>query len=175
MTDIKVVLIGPSFLNKKQYLDYISDNTDLKICKNYTSNENTESKYLQFLSKTDIEIGNSNNAFLFCTQEKDYHITCIDESNVALSDVLYMNIVDFNNISEIILTKYNLLVIWLDTKFHSNDINNEIVETKYLLERLDYTDYMYFLDESPKYVTETILNYINGNDDYRKILLEENC
>jgi hypothetical protein len=87
-----------------------------------------------------------------------------------------MSISNFNNISEKTFTKYNFLIIWLDSKFRDNNynINNDILETRYLIEKLQYSNYMYFLDEDYENVSDIILEYLDADDNKKKEILENN-
>lgn len=173
--DIKLFLVSSSFVDKFLYIDELIKNDTIILNRNYSSNKLLDDKYYKFISKPDIEIGYNNNSFIFCSRY-DHDLICLDENDINNHNLFFMNISDFNNISELILSKYNILIVWLDTKQHNsyNKLVSELSETKYLEERLEYTDYMYFLDEDPESVSKVLVQYVNGTNDIRQKLIEEN-
>lgn len=177
---MKIIIIGINKINKIDIAKYIIEHNDeLSIVPSFTSDEYYKNKisedYIYYLNPNTIDLSYKNNAFLFI-ETKDYiskGITCDDFYN---NDILCLSLENFNNIIDKELETNENIIIWVDTKFHgSENITNEINETKYVLQRLENYNYMYFLDESNELINEVIYKYINSNEEVRKLLREEYC
>ena len=84
-----------------------------------------------------------------------------------------MDIKEFNLISENVFNKYNILVVWIDFKYHNGITNSDMIEINYFTQFLEKNDYLYFLNDEAN-ISETILEYIKGDELSRKELLESN-
>lgn len=177
---MKIIIIGINKINKINIAKYIVEHNDnLSIVPSFTSDENFKDKlsenYVYYLDPSTIYLSYRNNAFLFITT-KNYiseGITCDDFYN---NDILCLSLENFNNIIDKELETNENIIIWVDTKYHgSENIVNEIKETKYVLRRLEKYNYLYFLDEPIETINNVICDYINGDEEVRKSLIEEYC
>lgn len=177
---MKIIIVGIQNINKIDIAKYIIEHNDeFSIVPSFTSDESYKDKisdnYIYYLDPNIIDLSYKNNAFLF-VETKDYiskGVTCDDFYN---NDILCVSLEEFNNIIDKELTNNENIIVWVDTKYHdSYNVKKEIRETKYLLERLNNYNYLYFLDETSEYINEIVLKYINGKESVRKYLLEEYC
>jgi hypothetical protein len=84
-----------------------------------------------------------------------------------------MNVEEFNSIPEIIFKKYDILIIWVDTKNHKYISNSDLIEIDYFNTFINTTNYLYFLEDEIG-IHNIILEYIFGNEEKQRQLLEEN-
>lgn len=153
--------IAPHFTNDLQYKDVADDN------------------YLYYLSTQDIDLTYKNNFVLFVNTDK-YVSSGITMDIFYNNEIFCMSMCEFNNISESIFNNESndILIIWLDTKdTKSNDnLNEDICEAGYLMNRLDESNlkYLYFIDENDNIIINTIFDYLEGNDEERKEILNDN-
>jgi hypothetical protein len=84
-----------------------------------------------------------------------------------------MDINEYNLIAENIFKKYDIITVWLDTKNHKNLSNSDLIEINYFSTFITTINYLYFL-ETEEDIHNTILDYIFGDEEKRKYLLEEN-
>ncbi len=89
------------------------------------------------------------------------------------NDICYLTVEEFNSIPEVIFKKYNILVVWIDTKNHKAISNSDLIEINYFNTFITTINYLYFL-ENELNIHNTILDYILGDEEKRKYLLEEN-
>ena len=180
MNNEKIIILGAKNINKFDLAKLLIDkDEELDLAPIFSTNDIYKDKYsieIKYLSPEDITIGYKNNAFLYVSSDKDYISSGITLDDVDNSDILCMNISDFNNISNIIFSKYNFLIIWLDTKYRDKNYNikEDIVETKYLIEKLDYFNYMYFLDEDYEDISDIIIKYLKSSEEEKEKILNEN-
>ena len=176
---MKIFIVGPSYIDKLDYANAIvAINDDLNICKYFTSQSNIEGmvgQYLFYMDIDDINLSFKNNA-LALIDYRDELITGITQDDFDVSDIVFINTEHFNLLPDILLPQDSTLIIWLDTKI-SNDLKNkELIEIKYLVERLDNLELpmLYFLDEERDKVAEDVIEYLNANEEERKKIIEEN-
>lgn len=132
------------------------------------SNENYES----YMDVNTINLAYKNNSLLFIkTNQHVSHGISIDD--FYNNDICIMNVEEFNLIPECIFNKNDILVIWIDTKNHSNLTHNDMIEFKYFNSFLENNSYLYFLDNEPN-ISDIVLEYFYGDDQIRKKLLDEN-
>lgn len=180
MNKEKIIILGTDNIDKISLGKLLTrKNEDLNLAPIFSSDEKYKDKYLEeikYISLEEIVKGYKNNAFLYIESDKDNISSGISFDDLDNNDILCMNISNFNNISEITFTKYNFLIIWLDTKFRDSkyNVNNDILETRYLIDKLQYSNYMYFLDEDYDKVSDIILDYIEADEERKKEILENN-
>jgi hypothetical protein len=141
----------------------------------YKDSENIQGFY--YLDTTTITNALKNNSILYVTylNEKLCGVTMDDFYN---ADIIPMSIANFNDISTNFLDKYidDLVIVWYDTKNHvkGKQIKNEINEVSFLLERIETLGYkyLYFLDDSEDDIANVINDFITGDDNKRKEILE---
>ena len=178
--DLKVFIVGIDEINKRDIAEAIIKYDDnYSVCPMFTSDINKKdlhspNKY--YIDNDSVSLAFKNNALLYVTTNEVYSegVTFDDMYN---SDIVYMTIREFNTISENFLNTFNVLIIWVDTKKHSNKlINSELFEIKYFQNYLDKGNhkYMYFLDELPDDIAKTICEYLSGDEETQQHLLEEN-
>lgn len=151
--------IAPRFTNDKSYMDSVNDN------------------YIYYLSTQDIDLTYKNNFILYINTD-NYISKGITLDMFYNNDIFLMTPEDFNNISSVIFkSSYDIIIIWLDTNYISK-FHKDIIESEFLERRLNEEElkYMYFFNEDNDIIANTILEYINCEDEERKnnILLQNN-
>lgn len=180
----KIFITGPSNIDKMAIAKLIiSKDDDLSIGerftndKEYINNENDE--YIYYLSTQDIDLTYKNNFILF-VNTNNYISTGVTLDNFYNNDVFVMSLCEFNNISDLIFKSdsNDIIVVWLDCDYDKKNgvSQNDIEETNFLVERLDNSNikYLYFHNEDPEKITNIILDYLEGDENKRNELLEEN-
>ena len=176
----KIFITGSNKIDKLEYAKRIvSRNDDLSISQSFTNDEKYKDSvtddYIYYLDLKDIDLSYKNNAFLFINA-KDNIYTGITFDSFYNEDIFCLDIKEFNSIPDYIFSQNDILVIWLDTKIKGRDKSNDddIFATKHLIEKIDKLNVMYFLDEDPDKVVDKIIEYIEGNEETKQTLLEEN-
>ena len=92
--------------------------------------------------------------------------------NFYNGDIINLELDNFNNIPNHYFQEDDI-IIWLDSKKHPHNIHKDLVETKYLVERLTELNlkYLYFLDEPIENILSVIKEYIYS--DNKEAILEE--
>lgn len=179
----KIFITGSHSVDKLKIAKLLVQKDDsLSICKKFTSNPDYKGvisdNYIYFLESQEIDLAYKNNVLLYVNTE-NYISSGITIDNYYNDDIFVLDLRDFNNISNTVFqsTLNEIIVIWIDSPITSNspEIKQDINETKYLLERLNSgVKYLYFLSETEDFITDTILEYLNGDEETKNKLLEEN-
>ena len=149
--------IAPMFTTNKEY-----DNEDNEVNENYET----------YLDVHTANLAYKNNSLLFIKtiQYVSSGITIDDFYN---NDICIMDINEYNLIAENIFNKYNIITIWVDSKNHEILSNSDMIEINYFYNYLNNIDYLYFLDNEND-IEDTIIEYIKGDEECRRLILEEN-
>lgn len=177
MNDIKIFIVC---LNKDISLkiskDILKEDDDLTIIPIFSTDQSFKDEinenYIYYLSSNIVNLSYKNNSLLYILTNNyiSYGITLDDFYN---NDIAFMNIEEYNNIPDVIFNKHNILTIWIDSKKHQS-INNKInIELKYFNERIKNVDYMYFMEDDTN-IYDTIIEYVEGDENKRLELLKEN-
>ena len=175
----KIFITGSNKINKFDYAKAIMDkDDDLSISQVFTNDEKYKditNEYVYYLDPIDIDLSYKNNAFLFINA-KDMIYNGITFDSFYNEDIFCIGIDELNSIPNYIFEYNDILVVWVDTKIHGRDKENEsdILATKHLIERLDSLNTIYFLDETPEKVANVVLEYLEGDNDTKQRILEEN-
>lgn len=153
---------------------YISSKYDLDIAQTFTSSLELDicqhnPTYFRFFDVNDMVIAYKNNAMLYCLSESEKSIG-ISMDEYYNTDIFCMSVEAFNNISESLLV--NILVIWIDSKANVTD-ENQINNTKILMNTLDSIKYMYFIEDF-KTIRKIICEYLDATPTKQLEILEEN-
>lgn len=180
-SNIKFLIIGANNIDKETLAQLIVEkNDDMSLSPRFSTNPYFKNKldesFIYYMDPKILYLSYKNNAIVYSKIEDDGYSTGISIDDFNNNDILFMNIEDFNNLSESILRNNNILVIWLDTKHNKDNahIIKDINETKYLIERLDFIQYMYFLDEDYNDIANTIIKYYYADDENKKRIIEDN-
>ena len=82
-----------------------------------------------------------------------------------------------NNLRELIKSrnsKHKNIIVWLDTKNHKQLSQSELIEIRYLQERLDTLSYLYFLDDNIDNICSVILEYLESSNERREQIINDN-
>lgn len=176
MKEQKIIVIGPSNIDKRILCNKLQDlNEEFVISDIVTNVEYDDENHISYMDDDTIYKSFQNNAFLFLHKYGEGYFGITNESFYT-SNIIFLGIGDFNQIPDKIFNEYEILVIWLDSKNISSNVNlaRDINETKFLLERLETLRYMYFLDENVDNISKIILTYLNTSEEEKLQLLEEN-
>lgn len=150
--------IAPTFISDKEYENVTNDN------------------FMYYMSSEEVDLAFKNNVILYINTDINIsHGITLD--NFYSNDIFVMSIEDFNNISDHNITGKDLLVVWVDTKHYDdpNDRQKDLVETKYLDERIQTIPYLYFLDNTVEEIIDVINNYLEGDEEQKLAICQENC
>lgn len=180
INDIKIFIVCSS----QNVLDNLSNalckaNDNIVKARRFTSNLNDVTTSNYYLPQTTIINGYKNHAFVIINKDDNndntYNGIAIDE--MYNSNIVCLNIHEFVNIPNSIFKRNDILTVWIDMKQKiTSDI--DFAESKYLVDRLDKIDYMYFYNDDVKDICENILKYIkayvDNDEETKKIILKEN-
>jgi hypothetical protein len=176
---MKIIVTGPEFINNKlEICKMIAEqNDDFIVGQKFTSDKDYQNiiseDYLYYMSKEDIHLSFKNNSLLYIEYIEDtiYGITLDSFYNSNLINIELYNI---NNIPNQYLTD-QVVIVYLDSKNHSTNLHKDIVETKYLFDRINELNlkYLYFLDEDIKDIFEVINKFIYSDEETQKLILNE--
>lgn len=156
--------------------DIIRTNDELSITPQFTTDvkykDEINENYTYYLDVNTVNLSYKNNALLYIKTDK-YISSGITIDDFYNNDICFMTVEEFNSIPEIIFKKYDILIIWIDTKNHKSITNSDLIEINYFSSFITSVNYLYFL-ETEKEIHNTILDYIFGDEEQRKYLLEEN-
>lgn len=153
----------------------ITKDDNLSIAPMFTTDKEKDlanENYEEYINVNSINLAYKNNSLLFIKTNK-YISSGITVDDFYNNDICIMNIEEFNLIPEKIFNKYDILIIWIDTKKHASLSNSDLIEIKYFNSFLENNTYLYFLDNENN-IDDIILEYIHGDEDKQKYLLEEN-
>ena len=156
--------------------DIVKTNDELSIIPRFTTNTEYKGEvnenYIYYLDVNTVNLSYKNNALLYIKTD-NYISSGITSDDFYNNDICYLTIEEFNSIPEIVFKKYDILVIWIDTKNHKSISNTDLIEINYFSNFVTTINYLYFL-ENELDIHLTILDYIFGDEEKRKYLLEEN-
>lgn len=155
----KIFIIFHNIYTLNQILEKLQKiDIDYNICDKFTTDINMEdSSYAcsyTYINQIEINKALKNNSLLYIVTN-EYVSTGITSDDFENSNIFCLSYKEFNNISDLIFKKYDIMTIWIDSK---KEIN--MIDTKYeipLIEkRLESINYEYFLDTE----TQKIITYI---------------
>ena len=173
---MKIFITGASFINKLDLATELIHNIDdLNVSETFTTDKSYKDKettdFIYYMSKEDVLLSFKNNFILYMTYNNDL-ITGMTVDNFYNGDIINLELDNFNNIPNHYFQEDDI-IIWLDSKKHPHNIHKDLVETKYLVERLTELNlkYLYFLDEPIENIISVIKEYIYS--DNKEAILEE--
>lgn len=184
----KIIIVGISDIDKLEIAkELVRRDDNLSIASHFTTDneiieqygDNAESiindKYIQYIKNDIINLAYKNNSLLYVITN-GYISEGITTDEYYNSDIIYVDILQFNQIPDRFFnSKYSKnIIVWVDTRNHRHISQSELIEIRYLQERLDAMSYLYFLDESIDKICTTILEYLEADEDKRKQIIEEN-
>lgn len=167
-------------LDKEKALNVAKDivriNDELSIIPRFTTDteykDEVNENYIYYLDVNTVNLSYKNNALLYIKTNK-YISSGITIDDFYNNDICYLTVEEFNSIPEIIFKKYDILVVWIDTKTHKAISNSDLIEINYFNTFITTINYLYFLENETD-IHNTILEYIFGDEEKRNYLLEEN-
>lgn len=177
----KIIIVGLSELNKLEIArELIRRNDNLSIAPHFSSDQSIKEHgelnddYIYYLDNATISLAFKNNSLLYVMTD-GYVSTGVTTDDYYNNDIICIDIIDFNNIPDRYFTKKNEnLIIWIDSRVHKHINSSEMLEIRYLQERLDTLPYIYFLDDTVDNVCTCILEYIEASEDRRREIIEDN-
>ena len=179
---LKFFIVGSQNIDKLSIAKkLVEENDSLSIAETFTNNteykEGSNDNYIYFLESQEIDLAYKNNAILFVSTN-NYVSYGIIMNSFYTDDIFCMSIKDFNNISNLVFESklYDIIIIWVDSKIteFNKNVKEDIYESKYLMSRLNNLKYMYFFEEDDIIISNTILEYINSNEEKRIEIIENN-
>lgn len=165
---MKIIIIGSSTSDYKKQLSHklVELNDNLCIGNTFTTDIEYKDKltedFVYYMPHEEAELGYVNNAFMYVTSTKEY-TKGISLSDMYSDDIFVLEYMDFNNISEKVMSELgcdNLFVVVDERSKHHT--NTDIIEARYSEEKLQKMQHvLYFIDEDIKDVATIILYYIN--------------
>lgn len=156
--------------------DIIKVNDELSIIPRFTTDTEYQNEinenYIYYLDVNTVNLSYKNNALLYIKTNK-YISSGITIDDFYNNDICYLTVEEFNSIPEVIFKKYDTLIVWVDIKNSKTISNSDMIEINYFSSFITTTNYLYFLEDE-KDIHNTILEYIFGDEEKRKYLLEEN-
>lgn len=128
--------------------------------------------YESYLDISTANLAYKNNSLLYI-KTYDYISSGITIDDFYNNDICFMDVKEFNLISENIFNKHNILIVWIDFKHHIGITNSDMIEINYFTQFLEKVNYLYFLNNE-KDISKTILEYFYGDEETRNNLLELN-
>lgn len=180
----KIFITGPHSIDKMSLCKKLnSKDDDLSIAERFSNDDiykdNSNGNYIYYMSTQDIDLTYKNNFMLF-VDTNNYISTGITLDSFYNNDLFAMEMNEFNNISNVIFKSEStdIVVIWIDGSYNKSNeyMRKDSKESEFLEERLhnENIKYMYFYNESDEDIIDTILNYINGDKEVRKNILDDN-
>lgn len=176
MNKTKIIITGLAEIDKETLAHAIvKKDESLSIASVFTTDKDDKTK--QYLDVKTVNLSYKNNA-LFYIYTNNYISIGVTLEDYNTCDVFVTNINEFNNISDRFFKTDDIIVVLVDSKKLDNiTIAKYKYELKYLNDRLSNVKFMYFTDDlkvTSKNVVDTILTYINGDEETRDDILKEN-
>lgn len=178
----KILIVGSSSIDKMKIAEHLVEYDDsLSIAFAFTSDINykqmkkdNNNLHIYYNDNEHINLDYKNNSLLYIhsSETESYGVTIDEFYN---TDIVVIDTLNFNTISDKILNNNNILIVWIDTKFDKkNSINFK--ETKFLMDRIDKYPYMYFMCTDPiDSICKPIIQYVSTESpEVKKEILLEN-
>lgn len=154
----------------------VKNDDSLSIAPVFTTNtdykDEVNEMYECYLDILTANLSYKNNSLLYI-KTQDYISSGITIDDFYNNDICFMDIKEFNLIAENIFDKHDILVVWIDFKYHHVVSTTDMIEIGYFTQFLEKTKYLYFLSDEQN-IADTILTYIKGSEEIRNELLELN-
>ncbi len=160
MNKIFIIYHNDELINS--YIDELNKLDDeLIIAKKFTSDEMDMTKI--YMSPLDVKLCLKNNAILYVIT-RDYTSTGITFDEFENSDICLLHYDEYNEISDIVFNKYNILTVWIDSKI-KNGLDKKLQQDIQCLEqRLENVKYEYFLNDKFEDIFKIIYDFLNENE-----------
>lgn len=180
----KIFITGPHTYDKLNIAKKIAESNDnLSIGGRFTNDTDykdlSDGNYIYYMSTQSIDLTYKNNFMLF-VNTNNYISTGITMDTYYNSDIFVMEIDEFNNISDNIFKSESndIIVVWIDSSYDKNDEFSrlDLNESIFLEKRLitENIKYLYFFNDDEDTIVNTVIKYLEGNDEERENILTEN-
>lgn len=149
-------------------------NDDLVIAPIFTTKLEMKGKVSidsYYMSNEEVELSYKNNAFMWVRTHDNYSngVTMPDMYN---SSLFIMSYADFNNMSNPVMAELEKdgLVLCVIDNAGTKKSDEDILESQSAFERIYEHPYMYFLDEKPHNIVNTIMKYLVADPDEREAI-----
>lgn len=175
---LKIFIVGDETIDKLEIAKRLCEkNDDLSIAPKFTSDlaykDISYNDHLYYMDNNEVDLSYKNNAFL-CINTNGYISTGVTLDSFYNNDIFYLDINEFNSISDFILYSHDSLVIWVDSKKQRENNEESVVAVSHFMERIQNLLSMYFLYEDTNYIVETIIKYLTVSFEERQEILQEN-
>lgn len=137
---------------------------DINISKKFSTDKDLVDPNFYYLNQDEVNLALKNNSLLSVVTT-EYVSTGITIDDLYNNDIFFMSYKEYNMINDKIFNKYDILTIWIDSKYnkpencHKNEFYYEI---ECLEQRLEYVKYEYFMDDDTQEITNFIIDYLNN-------------
>lgn len=175
---MKVLFIGldtNKLYEAAKLLQSVNDNLD--IAPTFTTELSMKGhiteNFIYYMPLKEVELAYKNNAFFWvCSNKHVSHGLTLND--YYRSDILVIDFYGISNISEPslkMLMKDGVVVVHLDSKTEKHT-KEDIIESKFALQRLEQCDMLYFCDDAPKVIVKTVIDYMNADNEKRIGIIE---
>lgn len=146
--------------------DIYKVSNEINVSNKFTTNsddvKNGRPYSYYYLNNLEVNKAIKNNYLLYVITN-NYVSTGITIDDFYNNDVFILNYKEYNTIPDLVFNKHNILTIWIDSKDGKyKDIFNDI---NFVEKRLENVNYEYFLKGENNEIIETILNYLNKDNN----------
>ena len=173
---IKIIITGfDNEFDNELAKKIVEINDNLSISPKFTTDKffinNTNQTLDYYISLNNIYLAYKNNSLLYVNTDSNNISTGITNDDFINNDISVINIPNLNMISDKTLSESDILIIWIDSKSNGKESFNEI---KYLQDRLQNYKYMYFYQEEIDTIAQTIIDYLEAQEELKIEILENN-
>lgn len=171
----KIIITGLDEINKFDVVDTLLklDNSFM-YAPIFTTDKSVINDKYYYLDTKRANLSYKNNAvfYIFTEQYNSHGVTLED---FIKNNVIIANIREYNNISDKFFNNYDILTVWIDSKFIClSALNNYKYELKFLIDRINEHKYLYFTNNNPMNIAKTIISYWYADEDNKRKILDEN-
>ena len=171
---MKILIIGTSGndILKDIAVRLQNANDDLAIAPIFTTKLEMKGKVSidsYYMSNEEVELSYRNNAFMWVRTHNNYS-TGVTMPDMYNSSLFIMSYADFNNISNPVMNELDKdgLVLCVIDSSGTKKSDEDILESQSAFERIYEHPYLYFLDEKPANIVDTVLKYIIADASERE-------
>ena len=146
------------------YVEQLLLNNDFLTCASkFSTNKEEENNEVYYMSPIEVNLAIKNNALLYVVTS-NYVSRGVTMDDFYNNDICLLHYNEYNIISDVLFSKYNILTIWIDSKKKLSVNDLEMYEIDYVEQRLEHVPNEYFLNDKFEDINKCIINHINKAD-----------